>query len=244
MPDAKLLKEVGEFISAPTAKTEHISIDNNNEPETIKVTSTPTPSPKEDSPSSSNLRISLERLESMTNEVEELLVIRERLRLRQQQLSQVTRKIRSISRQLEPIQEQVQNFYNQLAIAPTSLTPDNQEDFDSLELDQYTEIHSSLQTFQELMLQFQENYADFNFINQDISENLDGFESHVYSLYDNVTQSRLVPFKIIAQRFFTQVQSVANLSNKSVNLLVQGEDVLIDQIFIRTITNSLIPSHQ
>ncbi|CCQ61686.1 hypothetical protein [Crocosphaera watsonii] len=98
----------------------------------------------------------------MTNEVEELLVIRERLRLRQQQLSQVNRKIRSISRQLEPIQEQVQNFYNQLAIAPASIAPQNQQEFDSLELDRYTEIHISLQTFQELMLQFQENYADLN----------------------------------------------------------------------------------
>ncbi|MGK7884248.1 MAG: response regulator [Crocosphaera sp.] len=233
--DAKLLKEVTEFLNLPTAKIEHRSIDNNHE--TIKVNSTP--SPQEDSPSSSNLRISLERLELMTNEVEELLVIRERLRLRQQQLSQVTRKIRSISRQLEPIQEQVQNFYNQLAIAPTSLTPDNQEDFDSLELDKYTEIHSSLQTFQELMLQFQENYADLNFINQDISENLDGFESNIDSLYDNVTQSRLVPFKIIAQRFFAQVQSIANRSNKSVNLLVQGEDVLIDKILLEQLQTPL-----
>ncbi len=235
--DAKLLKEVDEFLNLPTSKTENIRVDNNHE--TIKGTSISTPNPKEDSPSSSNLRISLERLELMTNEVEELLVIRERLRLRQQQLSQVTRKIRSISRQLEPIQEQVQSFYNQLAIAPTSLTPDNQKDFDSLELDQYTEIHSSLQTFQELMLQFQENYADLNFINQDISENLDGFEGNIDSLYDNVTQSRLVPFKIIAQRFFAQVQSIANRSNKSINLLVQGEDVLIDKILLEQLQTPL-----
>ncbi len=247
--DAKLLKEIAKFLQSPYSQTSSINSDKN--PQTINLKSAPdradntinsdhfSSDSKEDSLSSSNLRMSLERLEIMTNEVEELLVIRERLRLRQQQLSQVTRKIRSISRQLEPIQEQVQNFYNQLAIAPVSVTQNSQQDFDSLELDRYTEIHSSLQTFQELMLQFQENYADLNFINQDISDNLDGFETNIDSLYSNVTKSRLVPFKTIAQRFVPQVESLAYRCNKSVYLSIQGEEVLIDKILLEQLQTPL-----
>ncbi|WP_107669219.1 response regulator [Cyanothece sp. BG0011] len=195
------------------------------------------PNSQEDFSSSSNLRIPLERLEVITNEVEELLVTRERLRLRQQQLSQVTRKIRDISRQLNPIQEQVQNFYNQLAIAP--LSNDINESFDNLELDHYTEIHSSLQTFQELMLQFQENYADLNFINQDISDNLDVFDSNIDALYSNVTQCRLVPFKTIANRFFPQIESLNNRYEKLVDLLVKGENVLMDKILLEQLQTPL-----
>ena len=243
--DAKLLKKLADFIDSYSATATNIIPE--KKPQNIEVKSEPEPvnnsinsaNYQEDSLSSSNLRISLERLELMTNEVEELLVIRERLRLRQQQLSQVTRKIRSISRQLEPIQEQVQNFYNQLAIAPASIAPQNQQEFDSLELERYTEIHISLQTFQELMLQFQENYADLKFINQDVSDNLDGLETNVDSLYGNVTQSRLVPFRTIGQRFLPQVQSLAYRCNKSVNLLIEGEEVLIDKILLEQLQTPL-----
>ncbi|MDJ0842855.1 hybrid sensor histidine kinase/response regulator [Crocosphaera sp.] len=194
---------------------------------------------QEDSLSLSTLRIPLERLEVMTNEVGELLVTRERLRLRQQQLSQVTRKIRDISRQLEPIQDKVQSFYNQLAITPLTISSDSNQEFDSLELDQYTEIHSSLQTFQELMLQFQENYADLNLINQDFSDNLDIFDTNIDALYSNVTKSRLVPFKTIAKRFLPQIQSLNNRYDKFVNLSLQGEDILVDKILLEQLQTPL-----
>ncbi|MDJ0507915.1 MAG: response regulator [Crocosphaera sp.] len=187
----------------------------------------------------SHLRIPVERLERMTNEVEELLVTREKLRLRQQQLSQVTRKIRKISRQFEPIQEQVQNFYDQLAINSVSISSDSNKEFDNLELDRYTGIHSSLQSFQELMLQFQENYADLNLINQDMSDNLDVFDSNIDELYGNVTKSRLVPFKLIAQRFLPQVQSLNRRYNKLVNFSVEGENVLIDQLLLEQLQTPL-----
>ncbi|MEL4896922.1 hybrid sensor histidine kinase/response regulator [Crocosphaera sp. Alani8] len=234
--DAQLSKKIANFLDFYSAKNTNYVPENAPYTRQLKseidTENNNISNHAENSLSSLNLRISSERLDIMTNKVEELLVIRERLRLRQEQLSQVTRKIRSISRQLEPIQEQVQNFYNQLAIAPTSIALNHQEDFDSLELDQYTEIHSSLQSFQELMLQFQENYADLNLINQDVSDNLDGFETNIDSLYNNVTECRLVPFKTIAQRFLPQVQSVAIRSNKLVNLSIQGENVLIDKILL------------
>ncbi|MGK7955880.1 MAG: response regulator [Crocosphaera sp.] len=251
--DANLFKNLADFVSLHSSRNAEIS-DYENEielSEEINLNLWPheianqmnredfSSNLQEESLSSSNLRIPLERLEVMTNEVEELLITRERLRLRQQQLSQVTRKIREISRQLEPIQERVQNFYDQLAISPVSITSQTNQDFDSLELDQYTEIHSSLQTFQELMLQFQENYADLNLINQDVSDNLDVFDTNIDALYGNVTQSRLVPFKTIANRFFPQIQSLNNRHNKLVNLLIQGENVLVDKILLEQLQTPL-----
>ncbi|MEA5508703.1 response regulator [Crocosphaera sp. UHCC 0190] len=194
---------------------------------------------EEASISFSQLRIPLEKLETMTNQVEELLVTRERLRLRQQQLTQVTRKIRQISRQLEPIQEQVQTFYNQLAITNVSTSSNSNQTFDSLELDNYTEIHSSLQSFQELMLQFQENYADLNLINQDFSDNLDTVDTNVDALYSNVTESRMVPFGLMAKRFIPQIQSLNRRYGKLVDLSIQGENILIDQVLLEQLQTPL-----
>ncbi|MEA5532597.1 hybrid sensor histidine kinase/response regulator [Crocosphaera sp. XPORK-15E] len=200
---------------------------------------TPTNVIEEESISASQLRIPLGKLETMTNQVEELLVTRERLRLRQQQLAQVTRKIRQISRQLEPIQEQVQTFYNQLAITPVAISLSSDQNFDSLELDSYTEIHSSLQSFQELMLQVQENHADLNLINQDFSDNLDTVDSNLDALYTNLTESRLVPFGLIAKRFIPQIQSLNRRYNKLVDFSIQGENVLIDQVLLEQLQNPL-----
>ena len=136
--------------------------------------------------------------------------------------------------------EPVNNSINSANYQEDSLSSSNLRiSLERLELDRYTEIHISLQTFQELMLQFQENYADLKFINQDVSDNLDGLETNVDSLYGNVTQSRLVPFRTIGQRFLPQVQSLAYRCNKSVNLLIEGEEVLIDKILLEQLQTPL-----
>lgn len=187
----------------------------------------------------SQLRIPLERLEGMTNNIEELLVAKERLCLQQQQLSQVTRQLRQITRQFAPITQHIQTFYDQLAIAPLSATTSRNEDFDALELDGFTEVHSSLQTFQELILKIQENYADLNLINQDFADNVEVVHTNLDNLYTNITESRLVPFAMMAQRFIPQIQYLNRRFGKSVELSLQGEEILIDQIILEQLQTPL-----
>ncbi len=187
----------------------------------------------------SQLRIPLERLEKMNNNVEELLVVRERFRIQQQQLSQVTRQIRQIARQFGPIIDQVQTLYDQSAIAPISTISSPSNDFDTLELDGFTDLHSSLQTFQELMLKVQEKHSDLNLINQEFSENLEIIQTNVDDLYNNITESRLVPFGIVAQRFFPQVQYLNRRYGKSVELSIVGEQILIDQVILEQLQTPL-----
>ncbi|HAC64834.1 MAG TPA: hybrid sensor histidine kinase/response regulator, partial [Cyanothece sp. UBA12306] len=188
----------------------------------------------------SQLRIPLEKLEGMTNKIEELVVTKEKLRVQQQQLNQVTRQLRSITRQFSPIIEQVQNSYDQLAIAPLSTTYSRNGDFDVLELDGFTELHSQLQTFQELISKIQENYADLNLINQDFGDNLETVEINLDELYTNINQSRLVPFRIIAERFFPQIQYLNRRYGKSVELSVKEVDILIDQVILEQLQTPLI----
>ena len=207
--------------------------------------------------SQAQLRIPLQKLETMTNNVEELILIQARLNLGQKQLQQSQKRLYHLNRQFEPIREQVQGFYNQLAVGQKSVNNSlNQEkqannnnssvaiashqgDFDSLELDRYTELHGTLQSFQELMLRIQETRNDIDLINRNLAENLEQVRRNVDTLYSNVTDSRLVPFLVLAQRFVPQIQSLNRRYNKSVNLEIIGEDTLVDQVLLEQLQTPL-----
>ena len=64
------------------------------------------------------VRISLERLEGMTNNVEELILSQSRISRQQRVLNQANRRLRSLTRQFEPIREQIQDLYNHLQVGP------------------------------------------------------------------------------------------------------------------------------
>ncbi len=196
----------------------------------------------------SHLRVPLKRLESITDNVEELILTQERIRLRQRQLAQANLRLRQLAGQFEPIREQVQSFYDQLAISPVGASnvhpvfswPTNGTkndspglEFDSLELDRFTTLHSSLQNFQELMLRVKEVRADLDLINLELEEGLEEVGKNLDGLYGNVTQSRLVPFRLLAQRFLPQMQNLnRRYPEKSVRLEIEGEDVLFDQLLL------------
>ncbi|MDJ0533251.1 MAG: hybrid sensor histidine kinase/response regulator [Xenococcaceae cyanobacterium MO_207.B15] len=196
--------------------------------------------------SQAQLRIPLQRVETMTNDVEELILIQSRLNLGQKQLQQSQNHLLKLNLQFEPIREQVQVFYNQLAIGQRSsnnnssvaLTSD-EDDFDALELDRYTELHTTLQSFQELMVQIQETRNDIALINRNLAENLEQVRRNVDGLYKNLTDSRLVPFLLLAKRFIPQIQSLNIRYDKSVNLEIVGENTLVDQVLLEQLQTPL-----
>ncbi|MGL5077735.1 MAG: hybrid sensor histidine kinase/response regulator, partial [Waterburya sp.] len=164
------------------------------------------------------VKIPLERLENMTNNVEELILSHSRFNRQQQLLNQANRRLRSLTRQFEPIREQIENLYNQLAVASTNLAAKTEDDedfieddnyFDSLEMDRYTDLHTSLQSFQELMLQIQETRTDLDFVDRELAEDIEQTEKNLGTLYTQVTDSRLVPFDLLAKRFVPQIKGLS-----------------------------------
>ena len=212
------------------------------------------PLPQQEKAPLSHLRIPLKRLENMTTSIEELLLAQERLRLQQKQLEQANIRLRQLARQFEPIQEQVQAAYDRLAINSTGVTSLNGAhnsstarqiksvsdlDFDPMELDRFSNLHSSLQSFQELMVQVQETRTDFDLINRELTDNLEQVEKNLDALYGDVTKSRLVPFRLLAQRFLAQIQHLNRRYHKSTRLVIEGEDVLVDQVLLEQLQTPL-----
>ena len=197
------------------------------------------------SAANTQIKISLEELEDMTNNVEELILNQSRIRRQQQVLNQANRRLRDLTRQFEPIREQVQNFYNQLAINTDmaskvdSVASSNAAEFDSLEMDRYTDVHLSLQSFQELMLQIQETYTDIDFIDRQLFEDLERGENNLNTLYSQVTDSRLVPFNSLGKRFIPQISGLARRFDKSVDLKIEGQNTLVDRLLLEQLQTPL-----
>jgi chemotaxis protein histidine kinase CheA/ActR/RegA family two-component response regulator len=208
----------------------------------------------------SYLRIPSSQIESMTNTVAEMILRHERLLRQQQQLGQTNKNLQSLVLQMIPLQEQVQTVYDQLAIAaPTSNSNSthyisgnkatNQsyqsqenainDDFDQLELDQYSASHTTLQNLQEVLLRVRESRSDIDLSYRDLGEEIEYLRQDLDRLYAQLTQSRLVPFKTLASRFLPQLKRLCQRYNKQVELVIQGEDVLIDQVILEQLQTPL-----
>jgi chemotaxis protein histidine kinase CheA/ActR/RegA family two-component response regulator len=189
------------------------------------------------------VKISLERLQGMTNNVEELILSQSRISRQQRVLNQANRRLRSLARQFEPIREQIQDLYNQLSVESSGNSYQNvsnhETSFDSLEMDHYTDLHSSLQSFQELMLQIQETRTDIDFIDRELTEDLEHSEKNLSTLYSQVTDSRLVPFETLAKRFIPQIRGLSQRFDKLVDLKIEGKNTLVDQILLEQLQTPL-----
>ena len=203
---------------------------------------------KSQKPAVSQVKLPLEKLEEMTNNVEELILSQSRLNRQQQVLNQANRRLRTLTRQFEPIREQIQDLYDRLAVGSIGMSSransvsndgtDN-SNFDSLEMDRYTDLHISLQSFQELMLQIQETRTDIDFVDRGLSEDLEKTEKNLDSLYAKVADSRLIPFDVLAKRFIPQIRGLAQRFDKPVNLEIEGKNALVDRILLEQLQTPL-----
>ena len=200
------------------------------------------------------LRLPVERIERMGSRVGELITAHERLTIQQQQLRQASLNLRRLVEQVKPVRDAVQTLYdrvsteesqtntrsvrvgspNQAAINEEGevLETDENTEFDALELDRYTALHSSLQTFEELITQVQETRFDIDLVSREFAQNLSGLRGDLDRLYDDITTSRLVPFKDFAQRFVPQLNRINQRVGKQSTLQIGGEDVPIDKVLL------------
>ncbi len=198
----------------------------------------------------SYLRIPSTQIESMTNIVAEMILRHERLLRQQQQLGQTNKNLQALVLQMIPLQEQVQTVYDQLAIAtPINNSKSNlinnqsettiDDDFDELELDQYSTSHTTLQNLQEVLIRVRESRADIDLSYRDLGEEIEYLRQDLDRLYAQLTQSRLVPFKTLASRFLPQLKRLCQRYDKQVELVILGEDVLIDQVILEQLQTPL-----
>jgi chemotaxis protein histidine kinase CheA/ActR/RegA family two-component response regulator len=183
------------------------------------------------------LRIPLQRLDEMGSSVSELLIAHERLIVQQQLLKQASQSLRRVVEQVKPARDRVQSLYDRSSTLNSAGSIEGE--FDPIELDRYTALHSSLQTFEELITQVQEARVDLDLIGREFGRDLTQIRQNLAYLYEEITTSRLVPFKLFAQRFVPQLRHNAKRSGKKVELKVSGENVLVDKVLLEQLQTPL-----
>ena len=182
-------------------------------------------------------------MELMGSLVGELIVSHERLTLQQRQLRQASQTLRRIVQQVKPVRDDVQTLYDRLSTLdhPSHPQAPSEEtgEFDLLELDRYTALHSSLQTFEELIAQVQETRLDIDIVSRELAQDLGQVRRDLDHLYDEVTTSRLVPFKVFAERFIPQLERLNRRCQKASRLEISGENVLVDRILLEQLQTPL-----
>jgi type IV pili sensor histidine kinase/response regulator len=201
-------------------------------------------------PSSPNLRIPIERITRMSDTVGELLIYHQRLQLYENQLKQASLNLKKRTQALFPLKEQVEDIYDRLTITENQEIALNRSqkhsdlgEFDALEFDKYTQVHTTLQSLTELMVQVQEVREDVDLLSREFTETLLTMRQSLDNLDRDLTQIRLVPFATLAGSFINPIKKLTKRYNKSVELVIEGEQVLIDQAIVeklRTPFNHII----
>ncbi|NCO74697.1 MAG: response regulator [Cyanobacteria bacterium] len=186
-----------------------------------------------------NLRIPLDKITKLSDIVGELLIFYERLNLYENQIKSATLKLNKRTKLLSPLKEQIESIYDQLTITENNKLPinnnNNISEFDSLEFDEYTQVHTSLQSLTELITQVQEVREDFDLVNREFQETLIDMRKSLYILDTELRQVRLVPFINLAGSFINPLEKLNKTYNKSVELVIENKETLIDQNIIESL---------
>jgi len=183
------------------------------------------------------LLINQNRLGNIAEQIQES-VARSRLRLRRHQ--QTMSELRDWSDQIFSSQErqsakwQISNFKLQIGKGkiPSAISNWKSEfssSFDSLELDTYSELHVLLQSAIEEIVQLEEATDSTDILARQSSQIIEKQRRLLNNVQDDMREAQMLPVGEIFSRFPRLLQQLATAHRKSVELTLQGTDVLVDR---------------
>ncbi|WP_299416518.1 hybrid sensor histidine kinase/response regulator [Acaryochloris sp. IP29b_bin.148] len=201
--------------------------------------------------SGKTVRVPVEQLEQFNRLFGKLILERNTVNLRFEQLQTYTELIRQRIRQLEASNSQLQQWYDRASMegivpiedaAPTQppkVTESALGRFDALEMDRYTDLHLIAQEQIETIVQLQEVGSDITLMLQDMGQAVRDINQTTRSLQTNVTQTQMMPFGEIVKRFPRVIRDLSVQFNKPVNLVMEGKATLIDRAVIEPLGDAL-----
>ncbi len=216
-------------------------------------------------PQVATMRVPVQQLDRLANTVGDLLIQSERVDLDQRRLRSASQGLKKQTRQFYQLRERIQNCYDELLLpgarfpkfksmlaqaggtekipslqvlgleAPTSV-----DEFDPLELDRFTDLHSLLQDLQEFLARIDEYADDIGLYVQSAQESHDRLKQELGTLREGLTAARMVPFVSLADRFRRALWDLNQRYNKQVKFVVQGGDTEIDRAVLDALYDPLL----
>ncbi|MCF2972508.1 response regulator [Synechococcus sp. Nb3U1] len=106
------------------------------------------------------------------------------------------------------------------------------QDFDKLEMDQFTAFHTLAQEIIELIVRVRESSSDIEFAVDEAEQITRQFRQVTTQLQEGLNRARMVPFSQIADRLPRAIRDLSIKTGKQANLVVEGRDTLIDKAIL------------
>ena len=200
-----------------------------------------------------SVRVDLERLERMNNLVGELTINRNSLALQNEQLQDNVSELEAKFLRFRRITRQLQEVADAMLLDPRARHPVHRfsqrqsnftgnaiAEFDSLEMDTYSQLYSSLQVILEEIVQLEESVEDITIFARQSDRTIGTQRQMLGQIRDELMWVRMLPLEQILQRFPRVIRDLSSRYNKPVNLTMTGTGVLVDRAVLEKLSDPLL----
>lgn len=185
------------------------------------------------------VRVPIEQLENLNYDLGELLINFNQQSLNNEQIGITTRNslltLYDCREKLRRIKDWSDRY-----LAATVNVAFRAGQFDSLEMDQYDELHVLLQATLESMSALEEKLEDVNSLLQVGQLNLKKQKRILADAQEHLVQARTVPLASLLERFPPMVQQLAHSYKKPVQLEITGNPTLVDKGIVEQLYEPLL----
>lgn len=221
---------------------------------TSELTPQPTPfiepptAPTRSVGNSATIRMTVDDLDQLSQSMGELLTLQNRQALYNEQLSSLVRKLLDrIERQQKQLNRQrgkQLDSKQKETIVPATTSVQNTNlsfaQFDSLELDQYSDVQLLAQSFLEETVQQSESAEAIELFVRKSGQELEKQKRLLANTRETLLGARMLPLDKVFQRFPTALERLQTQHNKSVNLEMKGSEVLVDKVIADKLYDPLL----
>lgn len=191
------------------------------------------------SPSVSNLKVSVDHLEQINYAIGDLLTQQNRQALYN---SQLTTTIKALLTRLEQQQQQLDQLQSQAKSGATAIpqTQASEHQFDTLELDHYSELQLQIQASLDAMVQQIESAEAIELFVRQSSQTLEKQQRLVKTLRETLVKARMQPISNVFERFHQVLGRLQAQQGKPVELKIEGSQVLVDKMIVDKLYEPLL----
>jgi two-component system, chemotaxis family, sensor histidine kinase and response regulator PixL len=198
-----------------------------------------------------SVRVALDRLDRMNNFVGELAIERHGLALHNEQVQDNLQRLRSNYENFQTIGNRLRQIADAVSILTAQssfpnypsfsiLGNDFSQQFDSLELDRYSELHEIAQATIEQLAQIEEQIEDLTLFSTQSARQIDRQKQLLAYLRDDLMWARMLPLGEILNRFPRTLHDLSIEYHKPVDLKITGTGVLVDRATIDKLLDPLL----
>lgn len=206
------------------------------------------------------MRVEVRHLDSINNLVGELVVIRNSMEQNQTRLRQFLDGLLGRVQQLGDLGQRMRDQYDRSLLESALFSSRSRsayggtvtvgfgrngegssrgrrshssgQEFDKLEMDQFTAFHALAQEIIELIVRVRESSSDIEFAVDEAEQITRQFRQVTTQLQEGLNRARMVPFSQVADRLPRAIRDLSIKTGKQASLVVEGRDTLIDKAIL------------